>query len=145
MESQVHFKFIPALPLGDKAVSTDQIPVAAEDQPEADLDNRSSTAYLWAMLIARIYEIYPLICPQCGGELTIVAFLTESDSIQRLLIHIGEPVTPPQIALARLPVRRTLTGGPPDWSEADFDQTYPNDSEQAEPVPEYEFDQTVSW
>ena len=88
------------------------------------------------MLIARIYEICPLICPQCGGELKIVAFLTESDSIQRLLIHIGEPATPPQIALAR---------GPPDWLEADFDQTYLNETEETEPVPEYAFDQTVSW
>jgi hypothetical protein len=33
----------------------------------------------------------------------------------------------------------------PDWLEADFDQTYLNESEEAEPVPEFEFDQTVSW
>jgi hypothetical protein len=33
------------------------------------------------------------------------------------LIHIGEPVTPPQIAVAR---------GPPDWLKADFDQTHLN-------------------
>ncbi|MGZ8929999.1 MAG: hypothetical protein ACXW0O_03335 [Methylosarcina sp.] len=50
-----------------------------------------------------------------------------------LLTHIGEPVTSHQFALAR---------GPPDWLEADFDQTYLNN---AEPVPEFEFDQTVSW
>ena len=98
--------------LGDKAVSTDQVPVAAEDQPEADLNKLFSTAFLWAMLIAKIYEICPVICPQCGGELTIVAFLTNLDSIQRLLIHIGEPVSPPQIVLTRLPVRRTQTDGP---------------------------------
>lgn len=88
------------------------------------------------MLIARIYEVLPLVCPQCGGELTIVAFLTEADPIQRILNHIGEPVTPPQIALAR---------GPPDWFDEDFDQTDLNESEQVEPVPEFEFDQTVSW
>jgi hypothetical protein len=34
---------------------------------------------------------------------------------------------------------------PSDWLEADIDQTCLNESEQAEPVPEYEFDQTVSW
>jgi len=51
-------------------------------------------------------------------------------------IHIGEPATPPRIALAR---------GPTDWPEADFDQTYLNEPEEAEPVPEFEFDQTVSW
>ena len=93
-------------------------------------------ASLWAMLIARIYDVFPLVCPQCGGELKIVAFLTEADPIQRILIYIGEPATPPRIAPAR---------APPDWLEADFDQTCLNESEQAEPVPEYEFDQTVSW
>jgi hypothetical protein len=47
------------------------------------------------MLIARIYEIFPLVCPQCGDELKIVAFLTDADPIQRILIYIGEPVTQP--------------------------------------------------
>jgi len=55
---------------------------------------------------------------------------------QRILLHVGEPATPPRIAPAR---------APPDWFEADFDQTDRTESEQAEPVPEFEFDQTVSW
>ena len=79
------------------------------------------------MLIARIYEVFPLVCPRCGGELKIVAFLTEADPIQRILIHIGEPATPPRIAPARAPL---------DWLEADFDQTDPNKSQEVEPVPE---------
>ena len=66
----------------------------------------------------------------------MVAFLTEADPIQRILIHIGEPATPPRIAPAR---------APPDWLEADFDQTDPNKSQEVEPVPEFEFDQTVNW
>ena len=81
------------------------------------------------MLIARIYEAFPLICPQCGGELKIVAFLTEADPIQRFLIHMGEPATPPRIAPAR---------APPEWLEADFDQTPHNDSEEAGPIPEFD-------
>jgi len=49
-------------------------------------------------------------------------------------MHIGEPATPPRIAPARAPL---------DWLEVDFDQTILDES--AEPVPEFEFDQTVSW
>ena len=124
------------LPLDDKAVLTEQLPIVAEDPTEVDSNKRFSSAYLWAMLIARIYEICPLVCPQCGGELKIVAFLTETDPIQRILIHIDEPTTPPRIAPAR---------APPDWLEADFDRMVLNDPEQAEPLPEFEFDQTVSW
>ncbi|MGV7235233.1 MAG: hypothetical protein ACQ9ET_03150 [Nitrosomonadaceae bacterium] len=122
--------------MGDEAAASAQVAVVDENTPEAGSNKPSSTAYLWAMLIARVYEVFPLICPQCGDELKIVAFLTESDSIQRILIHIDEPTTPPRIAPAR---------APPDWLDADFDQTAPNESETPEPIPEFEFDQTVSW
>jgi Putative transposase len=72
----------------------------------------------------------------CGGELKIIAFLTEADPVRRILIHIGEPITPPRLTPARAPA---------DWIEIDFDQTVPDESENLEPVPEFEFDQTVSW
>ena len=25
--------------------------------------------YLWAVLIVRIYEVFPLLCPICGGQI----------------------------------------------------------------------------
>ncbi len=34
--------------------------------------------YLWAVLIARIYEVLPLLCPLCGGQMRIIAFITHS-------------------------------------------------------------------
>lgn len=88
------------------------------------------------MQIARIYEVFPLVCPQCGGELKIVAFINETDSIQSLLSHIGELTRPPPIEPAR---------APPDWLDADMDQTTQNESETTEPIPEFVFNQTVSW
>ncbi|MDD5268541.1 MAG: transposase [Methylococcales bacterium] len=124
------------LPLGDEAVLADQAPVTHEDRSEAGAKMPFYAVSLWAMLIARIYEVLPLVCPQCGGELKIVAFLTETVPIQRILIHIGEPATPPRIDPAR---------APPDWPNADIDKTAPNESETAEPIPEFEFDQTMSW
>jgi hypothetical protein len=124
------------LPLNTEAATTDQMPVAEKDPAEAACKAPSYAASLWAMLIAGIYEVFPLVCPQCGGELRIVAFLTEADPIQRILIHIGEPATAPRIAPAR---------APPNRLEVDFDQTYFNESEEAQPVPEFEFDQTLSW
>jgi hypothetical protein len=59
-----------------------------------------------------------------------------TDPIQRVLNHIGEPTTPPQIASARAP--------PVEW-DTDFDQTVFNQPEEAEPVAELEYDQTVTW
>ncbi len=34
---------------------------------------RSQAHYLWAVLIARIYEVFPLLCPNCGGQMRIIA------------------------------------------------------------------------
>lgn len=36
----------------------------------------SHVHYLWAVLIARIYEILPLIFPVCGSELRLIAAVT---------------------------------------------------------------------
>jgi hypothetical protein len=36
---------------------------------------RSRSSQTWAMLIKRLYEIDPLACPECGGQMKVVAFL----------------------------------------------------------------------
>jgi len=124
------------LPITGEVATNDPVRAADKDPAEAESKEPSYAASLWAKLIARIYEVFPLVCPQCGGELKIIAFLTETDSIQSILIHIGEPATPPRIEPAR---------APPNWRDADMDQAAPNESETVEPIPEFEFDQTVSW
>jgi hypothetical protein len=40
-------------------------------------------------LIARIYEVFPLLCPMCGGQMRLIAFVTEGTQIRRILDHIG--------------------------------------------------------
>ena len=66
--------------------------------------------YLWAVLIARIYEVFPLRCPICGGPMRIIAFITHSADIRQILDHIGAESEPPRIAPAR---------GPPLWEGCD--------------------------
>jgi len=125
------------LSLSDQPVLPNQKLVNTEDLTGGHSKVPCSTGYLWAMLIARIYEILPLLCPQCSSEMAIIAFITEAGAIRRVLNHIGEPTTPPQIASVRAP--------PVEW-DADFDQTPLQESgQQAEPVPEFEYDQTVNW
>jgi phosphatidylserine/phosphatidylglycerophosphate/cardiolipin synthase-like enzyme len=41
------------------------LPAVAPAQPP----ERSPARYLWALLLARIYELLPLRCTQCGGEM----------------------------------------------------------------------------
>jgi hypothetical protein len=64
-------------------------PADAESRKHKDKTRRAS--YLWAMLIARIYEALPLLCPRCGHSMKIVAFITEPQSVRRILKHLGEP------------------------------------------------------
>src|SRR5450759_5879620 len=42
-----------------------------------------------AQLIRRVYEIDPLVCPRCRGVMRVVAFITESRVIRRILEHLG--------------------------------------------------------
>lgn len=59
--------------------------------------------YLWAVLIARIYEVFPLVCPICGGPMRILAFIIHSAGIGHILDHIGVESEPPHITPARWP------------------------------------------
>ena len=45
----------------------------------------------WAALIKRVWSVDPLICPRCGGRLSIVSFIEPSqpDVIQKILTHCG--------------------------------------------------------
>jgi len=93
---------------------------------------RRPARYLWAMLLARIYAPFPLVCSRCGGEVEIIAFITEEPTAWVILTHLGEPGQPPSLSTCR---------GPPTWEM--FDQAVEFDP--IHPEPEYEFDQTVSW
>ena len=59
---------------------------------------------------ARIYEVFPLRCPNCGGDMRIIAFITEATVMRDILLALGEPIAPPTIAPAR---------GPPLWAAMD--------------------------
>ena len=63
----------------------------------------------WAKLLARVGEEFPLECPNCGGDIRLIAFITEPGPIRKILSHLGEPLEPPPISPAR--------GPPTDWGE----------------------------
>lgn len=95
---------------------------------------RSAAVLLWAALLARIYEAFPLVCSNCGGEVRLIAFITQRASVEQILTHFDEPTVPPTIAPAR---------APPGF-EADYDQ-HPAWDAEVEPLPEIDFDQRQSW
>jgi len=49
----------------------------------------------WARLIRRVYEIDPLVCEKCGGEMKIVSVILENKVIQKILGHLARKgITP---------------------------------------------------
>jgi hypothetical protein len=42
----------------------------------------------WARLIQRIYEVDPLVCLACRGEIRVIAFI-EDQVIHKILTHLG--------------------------------------------------------
>jgi hypothetical protein len=76
---------------------------------------KRSAHYLWALLVARIYEVLPLLCPLCGGQMRITPargtpLWDECD------VQMGNGVDVES-----------------DWDDA------------PQPTPEFEFDQRISW
>ena len=103
---------------------------------------RPSAHYLWAALIARIYEVFPLICPHCGGQMRILAFITFSADIHNILDHIGVDPEAPRITPAR---------GPPLWDDCAAQETgegvdaMPDWEMTSQSAPDYPDDQRTAW
>jgi hypothetical protein len=76
----------------------------------------------------------PLRCSLCGAQMRLIAFVTAPPAVKTILAHLGEPTTPPEVARAR---------GPPLWEQAP--EPMGNWDEAPAPVPEFVFDQRVSW
>jgi len=114
-------------------------PEVAATRSEETPPRRAASHYLWAMLLARIYETLPLVCPVCQSPMRIIAFITEAGTVRKILDHVGESAQPPRIAPAR---------GPPLWEAAMASERAGNDSQwdsAAQPEPVFEFDQQVVW
>jgi len=61
----------------------------------------SVPAHLWAVLIARIYEVFQLLCSMGGGQMRLIAFVTKGTQTRKILKHIGAESKPARICAAR--------------------------------------------
>jgi Putative transposase len=126
---------------GEGAPAVAPLGNAVPAQPEPVPPKRSPAHYLWAVLIARIYEVFPVLCPMCGGQMRLIAFIIEGTQIRKILDHIGVDSQPPHISPAR---------GPPLWDDCDAQmgegvEVEPDWDLAAQAAPDYEVDQRVNW
>ncbi len=120
-----------AIAFGREVVDATGAPAAVSSPPPAS-KTRSPARYLWVMLLTRLFESLPLVCPNCGADMRIIAFITETAPVEQILNHIGEQPRPPPITPAR---------GPPAWDDA----PEPDWDYLQQPEPDFEFDQRVAW
>jgi len=72
-------------------------PGRSSDQEDDGLtdEQRRARRREWARLIRRIYEVDPLVCAKCGGEMRIVSVILEHKVITTILGHLaGKGITP---------------------------------------------------
>ena len=59
--------------------------------------SHATSRIAWAKLLARVGEEFPLECPACGGDIRLIAFITEPGPIRKILTHLSRVLqfTPP--------------------------------------------------
>ena len=125
----VRYAACPAVPCGSfySNKSRGQRKKADEDEDIAQIIDTglSNKAFRksWARLIQKVYEVDPLLCPQCQGQMKIISFIEEQAVIKQILQHLGlweiRNTGPP--ATPDLNIARELTYQPePDQATADL-------------------------
>ena len=61
----------------------------------------------WAEMIRKVFEVDPLLCPSCGGQMSIISFIEDHKVIDKIIDHLkltfmAERPPPPQIVQQEL-------------------------------------------
>ena len=72
------------------------------DETECDISNKAGRK-AWARLLAKVYEIDPFICSECGSEMKVVAVIQDVAKIKRILLHLKKiGRAPPEVDYSKL-------------------------------------------
>jgi hypothetical protein len=58
------------------------------DEPTLSPARKAALRRRWADLIRRVFEVDPLVCERCGGQLRVIAFITQPRVIRKILDHL---------------------------------------------------------
>ena len=78
-----------------------------DDHEQDRSDGHRQRRLSWAKMIQKIYEIDPLLCPFCGGEVKILSFIIKPKTIKKILDAMDLPSQKPEpLAHCRVEIRR---------------------------------------
>ena len=90
------------------------------------IKGKVKTSASWARLIHKIFEVDPLLCPNCGKAMKIIAFITNHQEVKIIFMHIGEENerAPPLPAIMRYELENSY-----DWGDFPPDEAYFRDAQ----------------
>ena len=68
---------------------------------EANCVHHRAVRLSWARLLKRVFDLDLQRCPNCGGELKVIAAILEPPVIEKILTHLGLQARAPPRAPAR--------------------------------------------
>ena len=114
--------------------TSEQQPEAPAAAGNADLRPRRLG---WAQLLRRVLDIDVLTCAKCASAMTVIAFLTDTKVVTRILDHLALPSAAPLIAEPRLPAAEDQYCDVPLYDETvpswDDSQESPPDADARDP------------
>jgi hypothetical protein len=78
------------------------------DDGDGESGGRQRHLVAWSKLLACVFQADVTECPACGGQLKIVAALTDPALVRRYLQGVGLPARAPPVSPARLGRQREL-------------------------------------
>ena len=103
---RLHGVLAPNAKMRAQVVPQEPVEPAQAAQPaacEANCAHHRPVRLSWARLLKRVFELDLEHCPNCGGELKIVAAILEAPVIEKILTHLGLQARAPPRAPARGP------------------------------------------
>ncbi len=102
--------------LREKAGTDDEVPALIDS-----VISRKAFRKNWARLIWKIYNVDPLVCPNCLGSMKIISFIEDDAIIQKILRHLG--------------LWETRNHDPPSRKDSDIPElTYDDSNSQLPPI-----------
>ena len=75
-------EYIARRPISLKKIRYESL---SEGEEEIEINARKRA---WARLLAKAYELDPLVCPKCGAEMKVLAVIESPEEIERILRHL---------------------------------------------------------
>jgi hypothetical protein len=98
-------------------VAESKLPETGTEDENTAVKKRAGAA--WALLMARIFEYLPLLCPRCSSPMKMAGFIMEPEKVCKVLEHLELPTDAPKTHPPRAPPQMEIeyTQEPVGWCE----------------------------